>query len=92
MATEQDFQNELATLKQAIIDDQANDQKAVDALEAIIAKHVADAAAAAPAVDFSALIASVQSVKALIVPVTGADVPKTDAQTLPGETQVDTPP
>ena len=88
MATEQDLINELAALKQAILDDQTNDQKAVDELEAIIAKHVADAAVAAPSVDFSALIASVQAVKALIVPVTGNDLHPADAQIPTGETPV----
>lgn len=92
VATQQDLANELDSLRQAIIDDQATDQQAVDALEKNVADLKAQIAAGA---DTSATIAQIEAIKALIKPVVVTDAPvtlppvaPTDPTVLPGETPV----
>jgi hypothetical protein len=90
MATEQDLKNQLSTLRQAILDDQTNDQKAVDSLETVIAsantqiKQLQDQLAKLggnpDTVNFDDIISQLKDVQSLIVPVT--------TQLPPGETPV----
>lgn len=99
MATEQDLKNEIDGLRQLIIADQENDQKAVDALDTAInaandqIQFLKDELEKAgtpvpPAVNFDDLIASIQQVKTLIVPVTSSNSAPVDPTLPPGETPV----
>ncbi len=68
MANQQDLLNEIAGLKQAVVDDQAADQAVVDALDKIIADLQASG-------DTSAAIAAIQDVQAQIKTVTTGTTP-----------------
>ncbi len=65
MAGQAELAAEIATLKQAVADDQAADQAVVDSLDAVIAQLKADG-------DTTAAIASLEEVKASISTVSSA--------------------
>ncbi len=68
MATQADLMAEIATLKQAVVDDQAADQAVVDSLDAVIAQLKADG-------DTTAAIAALEEIKAEIKTVTTGTTP-----------------
>lgn len=73
MANTQDALNEVAKLKQAIVDDQASDQAVVDSLDVVIEQLKAGA-------DTSTIIAAIQDAQSAITAVKSPNTPPAPQQ------------